>query len=389
MEEDSHTSLEGEPSTSKAHINLVSNEEHFTTSDLGENYYVDSNVQLPKDTSDDESSSSSSESSSSSSESSTSSSALVDSDDSVKDKDYVPESELLGTTGKDQNNDSDEYSGDQSGNEGILNSPAKKKGFKRKRNPQTWYRNAQKKLRNEGKSYKMASKNHRERPARAMKPPCTEKCRLKCFSTFSNEERKTIFSDYWQLGSLEKQRLFILNCMEQIQPSYRYIRVGGNRPPRKLNNAFFFNVDGEKKRVCKVFFKNTLDINDRPIRTVQEKRAKVVGVLMEPEKRGQHTKTKGLDQSTVDKVRKHIDSIPRIESHYLRGNTSRQFIDGSKTVSELHRDYVNICKEEKVEYVNYAYYYNIFKNEYNISFFCPKKDQCDTCEAFENATDDE
>lgn len=168
MEEDSHTSLEGEPSTSKAHINLVSNEEHFTTSDLNGNYYVNSNVQLPKDTSDDESNSSSSESSSSSS-------ALVDSDDSVKDKDYVPESELLGTTEKDQNNHSDEYSGDQSGNEGILNSPAKKKGFKRKRNPQTWYRNAQKKLRNEGKSYKMASKNHRERPARAMKPPCTEK----------------------------------------------------------------------------------------------------------------------------------------------------------------------------------------------------------------------
>lgn len=145
MEEDSHTSLEGEPSTSKAHINLVSNEEQFTTSDLNGNYYVNSNVQLPKDTSDDESNSSSSESSSSSSESSSSSSALVDSDDSVKDKDYVPESELLGTTEKYQNNHSDEYSGDQSGNEGILNSPAKKKGFKRKRNPQTWYRNAQKK----------------------------------------------------------------------------------------------------------------------------------------------------------------------------------------------------------------------------------------------------
>lgn len=147
----------------------------------------------------------------------------------------------------------------------------------------------------------------------------------------------------------------------KIEPSYRYIRVVGNRPPRKLNNAFFFNVDGEKKRVCKVFFKNILDINDGPIRTVQEKRTKVVGVLMEPEKRGQHTKTKGLDQSTVDKVRKHIDSIPRIESHYMRANTSRQFIDGSKTVAELHRDYVNICKEEKVEYVNYAYYYNIKK----------------------------
>ena len=95
--------MEGEPSTSKAHINLVSNEKNVTTSDLNENYYVNSNVQFPKDTSDDESNSSSSESSSSSS-------ALVDSDDSVKDKDYVPESELLGTTEKDQSNDSDEYS---------------------------------------------------------------------------------------------------------------------------------------------------------------------------------------------------------------------------------------------------------------------------------------
>ena len=83
MDEDSHTSLEGESSTSKAHIYLVSNEEYFTASD--------SNVHLIKNKSDNESRSSSSESSSYSS-------ALVDSDDSVKDIDYVPESKLFDTT---------------------------------------------------------------------------------------------------------------------------------------------------------------------------------------------------------------------------------------------------------------------------------------------------
>lgn len=43
-----------------------------------------------------------------------------------------------------------------------------------------------------------------------------------------------------------------------------------------------------------------------------------------------------------DGVRNHIKSIPRIESHYLRAQTTKEFIDGGKTIADLHRDYQHI-----------------------------------------------
>lgn len=36
-------------------------------------------------------------------------------------------------------------------------------------------------------------------------------------------------------------------------------------------------------------------------------------------------------------VRKHIESIPRIESHYLRAQTTREYIAGGYSLSSLWR----------------------------------------------------
>lgn len=70
----------------------------------------------------------------------------------------------------------------------------------------------------------------------------------------------------------QKQRQFIQNNMEPIQPKYRYVREGGIRKKRDNNNAFYFMLNGKRVRVCKLFFKRTLNINDSPIRTVHNKK---------------------------------------------------------------------------------------------------------------------
>ena len=73
-----------------------------------------------------------------------------------------------------------------------------------------------------------------------MKPPCKENCKLKCSSKITEEERQNIFSDYWNLGTIERQRCFISNSMQIVQPKYRYIREGGTRNKRRNNNAFTY-----------------------------------------------------------------------------------------------------------------------------------------------------
>ena len=95
--------------------------------------------------------------------------------------------------------------------------------------------------------------------------------------------------------------------------------------------------------------------------------------------RGKHGKHRKVDDSIKNDIREHIKSIPRIESHYLRRQTSKEFIDGSKTIAELHRDYLAQCKETGRPAGIYHLYCDIFNTEFNISFYIPRKDQCNFC----------
>lgn len=135
----------------------------------------------------------------------------------------------------------------------VVTSPLKK-GRKRQRNEDKWKRNIDKKLRNKGQLYESHCASKKMRKERQMKSPCKETCKLKCSSKFNDENRKELFSGFWELGDIERQRQFISNSMQTIQPKYRYIRQGGTRSPRNNNNASYFILKEQKVRVCKLFF---------------------------------------------------------------------------------------------------------------------------------------
>ena len=294
----------------------------------------------------------------------------VDSDDSVKDKDYVPDPNELHV----------------SDIEVIDEEYTNVAGRKRKRNPSKWNQSVAKMRRNSGKSYLMHG-NERVRPERKIKPPCSDKCKLECVKNIDEQERMKIFEDFWALNSLDKQRNYIAALTSTVQTKYRYVREGGSNKRRAHNVAYHFKITvGDKIRVCKTFFKNTLDINDRPIRTVLEKKNKVAQNVLEEDLRGKHGNHKTVDEDIRKGIKDHINSIPRVESHYLRAHTTRSFIDGSRSIADIHRDYVQHCKENDLPFGNYTLFYRIFTEEFNISFFTPKKDQCDLCFEYGNAT---
>lgn len=140
------------------------------------------------------------------------------------------------------------------------------KGRKRLRQPENWKQNKAKKLRNLGKAY-INSKNTITK-ARQLKPPCNDTCKLRCISKINPVQRQSIFDTYWAIGDIHNQRSFILSCLTNITPRYKYTNA---LVPRNANKAFHFIVDGRAIRVCKTFFLNTLDISDRMIRTIKSK----------------------------------------------------------------------------------------------------------------------
>lgn len=248
---------------------------------------------------------------------------------------------------------------------------------KKRRAAGQWKQNVTKKQRNAGLSYK--TKSGRTIPKKVIKEGCGERCRLKCSSFLTNEVRLQLFNSYWALQDLEKQRNFIHKHLKSIEVKYRYVK---SKKPRKNNYAFYFNIDGSLKRICKTMFKNTLDINDRTIRTVTEKST---GGFLKEDQRGKHNKHYTVSETIKNEIRDHIKGIPKIESHYLRAQTTREYIDGGKTISDLHRDYVDQCKQDGRNYGNYVMYSRIFNGEFNLGFFTPKKDRCEFCVAYENS----
>lgn len=311
------------------------------------------------------------------------------SDDSIADQNYQPERSsaksylLSATSTKFLASQKLDQTAEDAQNQTEIKET--KKGKKRRRNAENWIKSVAKRCRNSGKEYNSNSKKKKIVPKKVLQPSCRS-CKFHCPQKISEENRQAIFSSYWGLEDLQRQRDFLANHIDDINPKYRYKRDGSNRGK---NHAFYFNVEGSKIRVCKLFFKATLAISDRPLRTVIAKKNVANGGMLSGDLRGKHGNHRKIPEEIKESVRQHINLIPRIESHYRRRNSTREYIEGGNTIAELHRDYVADRKKKQLPYANYLMYNYIFNNEFNISFFVPKKDQCETCVSYTNSSEKE
>ena len=85
-----------------------------------------------------------------------------------------------------------------------------------------------------------------------------------------------------------------------------------------------------------------------------------------------------VPQAMKDGIRDHINSIPRIESHYCR-STNKEYLAQGLSITVLYEKYVNQCQESGRDPCKLHLYRQIFNQEFNIDFHVLKKDRCDTC----------
>lgn len=98
-----------------------------------------------------------------------------------------------------------------------------------------------------------------------------------------------MLNEFSQLEDVNRQKVFLLKYIEQgVMLQYRYPR----RQNKELNNSYNCIINNNKHRVCKLFFKNTIRIKERPTRTVIS-RINENGFI-EAHKRGQHNNHKKL-----------------------------------------------------------------------------------------------
>ena len=254
-----------------------------------------------------------------------------------------------------------------------------RRGRKRMRSIENWKKSLRKKHRNCGDEY--ITDRGITKARRKMKKGCGIGCRLNCHGKLLPTERENLFHAFWQLGEVTRQREFIVKHCSKVPVRSR--KTGGSR--RKFSLRYSFELNGNAIDVCKQFFLDTLNINDRVVRTAFNKLTEF-GTL-NGDFRGAVTGRSNICSNAKQRVVDHINQFPRVESHYCRASSSRQYLEAGLSLSQMYRLYVDEMANVGETTVKEHMYRKIFNENFNLSFFTPKKDQCDTCFAYANSSE--
>ncbi|KAL0832203.1 hypothetical protein ABMA28_001657 [Loxostege sticticalis] len=247
-----------------------------------------------------------------------------------------------------------------------------------KPNPDNWKRNVAKKRRSDGLPY--ITKN-KERKAKVPKDIDCSKCFYKC--NLPEEARELLCRHYWSLSFIEKMNFILGNLL--VEPPKRVLAVKGSKRQRKFTTKCYFFHDGSKQQVCQKYFCSTLAISPTVINNAIEKRNQC-GLYDAEDKRGKKEPPNKTNEAAVNFVKMHIESFPTMEPHYIRKTSKRLYLDATLSITKMYQLYKSKCADENVIPVTEITYRRIFCNNYNYSFFVPKKDQCLLCSKYNKAT---
>jgi hypothetical protein len=260
----------------------------------------------------------------------------------------------------------------------------KKRSRWTKENKNNWKREKNKSLRDSCLPYSDYKGNLK---AKKPKPIDCSKCIYKCNEIFNEEERIRLCEKYWALSTFERKKDLILINVAISEPKSRRPRINDGCA-RANAKQYFFSKNDSKFRVCMAFFTKTLCISNRAIISAFSGKDEQ-GFYALKDNRGKKSPANKTPDNIVNKVKKHIESFPSVESHYVRKSSKRQYLDKKLSISKMYALYVEKCKEdgdEQKDIVSEITYRRTFCNNYNYSFFHPKKDQCVLCNRFENST---
>ncbi|XP_063636108.1 uncharacterized protein LOC134806715 [Cydia splendana] len=247
--------------------------------------------------------------------------------------------------------------------------------------PSEWKINIAKKRKMEGLPYVTQGI---KRPAKVPKPIECDKCQFKCTEKFSEEERTSLCRYFYSMD-FRARKNFILSCIK-IQPvKTRKVQKASNKKERSYSKKCFFQKDNDEIQVCQKFFQATLCISVDVISDAVNKKDSL-GLYVEDDKRGKKSPPNKTKIEDVKRVQDHIESFPVMDSYYCRKDSKKKYLyPDAKSVKNMYRLYEDSCKETNKKPVSESKYRDIFNEEYNYSFFSPKKDLCNVCSKYEKA----
>ena len=235
-------------------------------------------------------------------------------------------------------------------------------------------RKTQKKLRNAGLSYV----GHRGQyvPARYVKPVNCETCQFKCSAKISSEMQASLCNHFWSLGSHEERTHFILKHVDESEIT----SCRGLKSKRSVYRHYSLPVDKTNIRVCKNMFLATLCVGKKTVEyNLQKRKGRQIPLQ---DQRGRSKSTCAASDDDIAFINSHIDSFPRVESHYCRKSSGREYLGIDLNISKMYNLYRGKCQDSQRHPLCMSVYRAQFK-KFNLAFHKPKKDQCSACFAYD------
>ena len=254
----------------------------------------------------------------------------------------------------------------------------------KKKNPELYQRNIQRKNRAHGLAYKKyrGVPGSATVPAKAPQKCNCVKCRFKCCQNFPEDVREAICRDFYKLGDYSRQKDYIVSHVVEVKPKYRLLT---SNKPHQISRAYYLSANGVRHRVCSNFFVKTLDIKLRGVQKFLSVNQDCTTVGSVPDRRGKHSPPNKTKRWKTDLIRQHISLFPTMESHYCRSTTKRKYLDSKLTIAKMYEQFRTFFEqklpsdESDREVPSENVYRDIFCTEFNLGFFIPKKDQCALC----------
>lgn len=301
-----------------------------------------------------------------------------DSDNSVRDKDFVPE-------------DQDSSDSSDGANMGILkpemvNVP-KRKGANRetqKRKININSNNTRKKRterkhrRNTGQEY--TTLKGKLKKARELKK--LSACRMKCAERFSEDIQEQIFREYWSLGNYDKRVRYVASLVETSNPKTRRVRSENDtikkNKTRTVTHRFHFKVNGQLNPVCRGCFKQVLGETQMFITLALRNASRSVSGVTCDDKRGHLEPHNKYSPEVIEDIIFHIRSFPSYESHYTRRENSKRYLPAHLTLQKMYDLY---CEGRETKVSRKLYEKEFHK--LNLAFKKPKVDTCHKCDVIQ------
>ncbi|XP_052131286.1 uncharacterized protein LOC113216806 isoform X3 [Frankliniella occidentalis] len=254
----------------------------------------------------------------------------------------------------------------------------------RSQNPDNWKQNQVKKLKESGQAH--VSLKGKVREKKTMKEGCSIDCKRHCQSNFTHDDRLAIFKKFYAIENHTTKWYFISNHVKSEDVKRRTVVVVG-RARKNVSNTYYLPLNGVDKQVCRKFFLHTLAITEKCVRTAREKKKLHIGSIP-IDGRGKKKKRKIVCTVIRDDVMNHIKKYHTIEGHYTRKSSKARYLPEFLNRRMMHSQYLMEKQAEGIteNVASLRQYRDVFKKEFNLKFFKPKKDQCSKCLSWKNKT---